>query len=119
VSPLQVCHLGSTSYREGLALQEGLVQARAAGRTGDWLLYPDHPPVLTVGRQPSDGNIVADPATLRARGVEVFEVARGGEDLGLGAGRGHRGDGIISAAVPLAVVAARGHCYSSARRTSP
>ena len=79
MSPLQVCHLGSTPYREGLALQEGLVQARAAGRTGDWLLYPDHPPVLTIGRQPSDGNIVADPAILRARGVEVFEVARGGD----------------------------------------
>jgi lipoate-protein ligase B len=79
VSLLRVCHLGPTSYREGLALQEGLVQARAAGRTGDWLLYPDHPPVLTVGRNPSDGSIVADPATLRARGVEVFEVARGGD----------------------------------------
>jgi lipoate-protein ligase B len=55
------------------------VQARAAGRTGDWLLYPDHPPVLTIGRQPSAGNIVADPALLSARGIEVFEVARGGD----------------------------------------
>jgi lipoate-protein ligase B len=79
VSALQVCHLGPTAYREGLALQEGLVQARAAGRTGDWLLYPDHPPVLTIGRQPSAGNIVADPALLSARGIEVFEVARGGD----------------------------------------
>jgi lipoate-protein ligase B len=74
-----VIHLGATPYRDGLALQEGLVAARAAGRTGDWLLYPDHPPVLTVGRNPSEGSVLADPATLAARGVEVFEVARGGD----------------------------------------
>ena len=39
---LSVCSLGATAYREGLRLQEALVQARAAGATGDWLLYPDH-----------------------------------------------------------------------------
>jgi lipoate-protein ligase B len=79
VSSLTVCHLGPTSYRDGLALQEGLVRARAAGRTGDWLLYPDHPPVLTVGRSPSAGALKADPDTLRRLGIELFEVARGGD----------------------------------------
>jgi len=79
MSHLSVCHLGPTSYREGLVLQEGLARARADGRTGDWLLYPDHPPVLTVGRNPSPGNVVADAATLERQGIEVFEVARGGD----------------------------------------
>ncbi len=78
-TPLAVAHLGPTPYREGLAIQEGLVAARAAARTHDWLLYPDHPPVLTVGRNPSDGALLADRATLAARGIEVFEVARGGD----------------------------------------
>ena len=76
---LTVCALGATSYREGLALQEALVRARAAGETGDWLLYPEHPPVLTVGRNPSAGNVIADAATLARLGVEVFEVSRGGD----------------------------------------
>ena len=53
MTTLSVAHLGPTAYRDGLALQEGLVRARAEGRTGDWLLYPDHPPVLTVGRSGS------------------------------------------------------------------
>jgi lipoate-protein ligase B len=79
MNPLNVSHLGPTSYRDGLAIQEGLVQARAAGRTGDWLLFPDHPPVLTVGRSPSPGNVIADAETLRGMGIEVFEVARGGD----------------------------------------
>jgi len=76
---LAVAHLGPTPYREGLALQEALVRARAGGETSDWLLYPDHPPVLTVGRNPSEGNVIADAATLRQYGIEVFEVARGGD----------------------------------------
>ncbi len=76
---LTVCALGATPYRDGLALQDALVRARAAGRTGDWLLYPDHPPVLTVGRSGSEGSLLADAATLAARGIELFEVPRGGD----------------------------------------
>lgn len=76
---LTACHLGSTDYRSGLELQEGLVRARAAGETGDWLLFPDHPPVLTVGRNPSAGALLADAGTLRRRGIELHEVSRGGD----------------------------------------
>ncbi len=79
MSTLAACHLGPTPYREGLRLQEALVRARAEGRTGDWLLFPDHPPVLTVGRGATPGGLVADAATLAARGIETFEVARGGD----------------------------------------
>jgi hypothetical protein len=79
MSTLSVAHLGPTTYRDGLALQEALVRARAEGRTGDWLLYPDHPPVLTVGRSGRDESLKADPETLRKLGIEIFEVARGGD----------------------------------------
>ena len=79
MSLLSVAHLGATSYREGLALQEALVRARAEGRTGDWLLYPDHPPVLTVGRSGSGASLKADQGTLARLGIEIFEVARGGD----------------------------------------
>jgi len=76
---LSICHLGPTPYGEGLDIQERLVAARAAGETGDWLLFPDHPPVLTVGRGGSDGSLIADAAALAARGIERFEVTRGGD----------------------------------------
>jgi lipoate-protein ligase B len=76
---LSVIHLGATDYRDGLALQEALVAARAAGETGDWLLYPDHAPVLTMGRGSDPASLRVDPATLATRGIEVFEVARGGD----------------------------------------
>lgn len=76
---LTVCALGDTTYREGLALQDALVRARAAGETGDWLLYPDHPPVLTVGRNASEDGVRADATALASLGIEVFEVPRGGD----------------------------------------
>ena len=84
---LSVCHLGPTPYREGLALQEALVRRRAAARNGasggaeamDWLLFPDHPPVLTMGRGGSERSLRVSRESLAARGVECFEVARGGD----------------------------------------
>lgn len=79
MNTLNVCALGPTRYRDGLALMDALVAARAAGETGDWLLYPEHEPVLTVGRNPSAGNVVADAAALARAGVEVVEVPRGGD----------------------------------------
>ena len=76
---LTVCALGPTPYREGLALQDALVQARAEGRTGDWLLFPDHPPVLTLGRSGDGSSVLVDRAALEREGIELFEVPRGGD----------------------------------------
>jgi lipoyl(octanoyl) transferase len=55
------------------------VRARAAGTTGDWLLYPDHPPVLTLGRGGDGSSLKVDRALLAARGIELHEVTRGGD----------------------------------------
>jgi lipoate-protein ligase B len=84
VSTLSATALGATPYAAGLRLQEALVRSRVAARVagvedGDWLLFPDHPPVLTVGRSPSPGNLRAGPEALAARGIEIHEVARGGD----------------------------------------
>jgi lipoate-protein ligase B len=62
-------------YGEALALQEGLVAARAEDCIDDQLLLLEHPPVYTLGRG-------ADAADLRGAaqrlGVPVFRVGRGG-----------------------------------------
>jgi lipoyl(octanoyl) transferase len=76
---LHTCALGPTRYRDGLALMDALVAARAAGQTHDWLLYPEHEPVLTVGRSPSEGNVRASARELARAGLEVVEVPRGGD----------------------------------------
>jgi lipoyl(octanoyl) transferase len=84
---LAVCHLGPTPYREGVALQEALVRGRVAARDDapggaeatDWLLFPDHPPVLTLGRGGSEQSLRVSREALAALGVEWSETARGGD----------------------------------------
>src|ERR1022692_725031 len=70
---------GRIPYADGLALQARVVAARKAGRIGDTLLLLEHPPVITLGRNSSRANIVASDEFLAARGVELYEINRGGD----------------------------------------
>jgi lipoyl(octanoyl) transferase len=76
---IQYLYLGRFGYDEGLRLQEELVSAVVAGRTGNTLLLLEHPPVLTLGRNANRSNILATDEMLAARGVTVHEINRGGD----------------------------------------
>lgn len=71
--------LGTVPYREAWELQRRLVARRAAGAIPDTLLLLSHPPVITLGRGGRREHLVAAPAALAARGVEVLETDRGGD----------------------------------------
>jgi lipoate-protein ligase B len=75
---LVVRSLGLIPYREALALQRRLAEARAADDAADTLLLLEHPPVLTLGRRGSWDDILASPERLSELGIEVVEVNRGG-----------------------------------------
>jgi lipoyl(octanoyl) transferase len=70
---------GRVSYAEGLRIQAEVVAARKAQRIGDTLILLEHPPVLTLGRNATRANILADDETLTRKGVEVHEINRGGD----------------------------------------
>ena len=74
-----VCHLGVVDYREALALQERVREARQEGSLPDVLLLLEHPPVVTLGRGADESNLVFPREALAARGVEVAETDRGGD----------------------------------------
>ncbi len=77
---LLVLDLGLRPYAEALAFQREVAAARIAGRVADdVLLLVEHPPVITLGRSTKAGNLLATSGTLAARGVELFEVERGGD----------------------------------------
>jgi lipoyl(octanoyl) transferase len=77
---LSVVDLGTMAYGEALALQRAVANARITGSIADdVLLLVEHPPVVTLGRGTKPGHLVASQAQLRARGVELFEVERGGD----------------------------------------
>ena len=75
-----VVDLGTRPYAEVLDLQRSVARARISGEIDqDVLLLVEHPPVITLGRSSKDAHLLANPAQLTARGVEVFEVERGGD----------------------------------------
>src|SRR5512139_3124492 len=67
-------------YADALALQRDAAKARLSGALADdVLLLVEHPPVITLGRSTKAGNLLASSEQLAARGVELFDVERGGD----------------------------------------
>jgi lipoate-protein ligase B len=72
--------LGKLGYEEALELQRSLARDRISGAIPqDLLLLVEHPPVVTLGRSSKEKHLVASPEFLRSKGVELFEVERGGD----------------------------------------
>jgi lipoyl(octanoyl) transferase len=77
---LFVTALGTMPYADALELQRAVARARIAGTVDeDVLLLVEHPPVVTLGRSTKDASLSTPLELLRARGVEVFEIERGGD----------------------------------------
>jgi len=76
---IHVLHLGLVPYETSLELQRALQELRKAGRIGNTLLLLEHPPVITLGRNARLENVVAPPEFLAQRGVELFDIDRGGD----------------------------------------
>jgi lipoate-protein ligase B len=100
---LRIEDLGRRPYAEVLELQRDLRRRRIEGELAeDVLLLVEHPPVITLGRGTRASSLPIAPAELERRGVEVFEVERGGDVTFHGPGqlvgypildlRGHRQD---------------------------
>jgi lipoyl(octanoyl) transferase len=80
VRPLLVTSLGTMPYAAALEVQRAAAKARIDGTLADdLLLLVEHPAVVTTGRSTKAGHILLAPALLAARGVELFDVDRGGD----------------------------------------
>ena len=76
--------LGRVGYREALALQQAAARAlKDAQLSGppaeERLLLLEHPPVITLGRNASDADVLAGRERLAALGVTVETADRGGQ----------------------------------------
>jgi lipoyl(octanoyl) transferase len=76
---LEVRVLGSVPYGQGLTLQEELVRRRRAGEIPDQLLLLEHPHVFTLGSSSQEEHLLLSPPEREARGIELFDVGRGGD----------------------------------------
>lgn len=77
---IRVVDLGRRRYGEVLELQRSLCRQRLAGELAEnLLLLVEHEPVVTLGRGTRASSVPIPPVALAARGLEVFEVERGGD----------------------------------------
>jgi lipoate-protein ligase B len=80
MSELWVVNLGTVPYEEALELQRALARERISGEIPeDMLLLLEHPPVVTLGRSAKSRNLISSADFLASKGVELFEVERGGD----------------------------------------
>jgi len=130
---LLIADLGVVPYLDALALQRAAARARITGEFDqDLLLLMEHPPVVTLGRSTKAAHLLATPALLAARGVELHEAERGGDVTFHGPGqlvgypimdlKRHRQDlhwylrqveeALIRALAPLGIVAERAEGFT-------
>jgi len=66
-------------YAPALELQRRLHAARVADEIPDTWLLVEHEPVITLGRNADEGNVLLPRPLLERRGVDVAEIERGGD----------------------------------------
>jgi lipoate-protein ligase B len=75
---LRTLRPGRLSYREGLALQQILLEQRRKG-SDELLVLLEHDPVITLGRSARPEHLLCSQADLAARGIDCLPVSRGGD----------------------------------------
>jgi len=72
--PVHILDLGQLDYLSTHDRQRALVAERAKGTIGDTLIFVEHPPIFTRGRQSKDDGNILTPGD-----VPVIDVERGGD----------------------------------------
>ena len=72
-------HLGQVSYQEAYTLMLEMRQKRLKNEISDTLLFLEHPPVITMGRQSSEKDLYVSEAFLKEKKIEFFKTERGGK----------------------------------------
>jgi lipoate-protein ligase B len=75
---LWVVDLGLKDYQPTWVFQERLVKRRIYGQIEDSLILVEHFPVITLGRQGKEEDILVSPEFLHQKEISLFRVNRGG-----------------------------------------
>ena len=75
---MRIIELGLTKYREGWALQKKLWKEVVEGKEEAFIILR-HFPVITLGKSSHQENILVGEDVLKRKGVEVYQVERGGD----------------------------------------
>lgn len=71
--------LGRIAYGPALALQRRWHDERVADQRSDAFFFCEHEPVITMGKSGKSQNLLVSKTELERRGVDYYEVERGGD----------------------------------------
>lgn len=77
--PCEFQDLGVMPFAAAWDLQKSLAERRKRGEIPDQLLIVEHPPVITMGRNGHDGNLLTSPEHLQSLGIDFARIDRGGD----------------------------------------
>lgn len=75
----RVLDLGLRPYREVWELQHELHERVRTGLDPETWIFVEHPPVITLGRNAKNANVLLSREALVQRGVDLVEIERGGD----------------------------------------
>lgn len=76
---MQVVDLGTRDYKEVWDLQKEIHEKRVDNKISNTLILVEHNPVITMGKSGHDSNVLFPVDFLREKGVEYFQIERGGD----------------------------------------
>lgn len=76
---LETDYMSRIGYGEAWELQKELVQDIGAEERPDTLLLLEHPPTYTIGTDRHPEHLLYGPEELQRRGIQVFQIDRGGD----------------------------------------
>lgn len=75
----RILDLGLRPYREVWQLQHELHERVGSGQDPETWIFVEHPPVITLGRNAKNANVLLSREALAQRGVDLVEIERGGD----------------------------------------
>lgn len=76
---LNILDLGQMDYKSALEIQYQLLEKRQNEEIGDTLILVEHPPVITLGKNALEKNVLFSPEFLLEKGISLYEIERGGD----------------------------------------
>jgi lipoate-protein ligase B len=72
-------NLGHVDFLQALSIMRQEVEVKRQGSHPEVLMQLEHEPVLTLGRNAKNSNILASESDLKRRGISIHRVERGGQ----------------------------------------
>lgn len=79
ILPLELRQLGVVPFKQAWDAQRALQKELTSGAIPDQLLLCEHPPTVTLGTGAKPENLLVSEQELKARGISLYNIERGGD----------------------------------------